>query len=145
MDLVCMIQVIAHFIDPNIVIARCKKDFLSINGYVLIETWNYRSLTAKMLRTKWHEYSPPSVLHWFSKSGLNKLMKKHGFKEIASGRPQKNISVKHAKSLLKHKAKNNITAKVCYYYISKIPDSMKLKYPGDDLLWVLYRSKQKEL
>lgn len=81
-----MVQVIAHFHDLQGAF-QAVIELLSPKGYLLVETWNKDSLVAKALGKGWHEYSPPSVLHWFSPSTLKQLLTPLGFHEVAHGRP----------------------------------------------------------
>ena len=100
-DLVTMIQVIAHFLDPRHAFQKARA-LLRPGGYLLIETWNRASWTARCFGRHWHEYSPPSVLHWFTPAGLGHLAAQCAFREVARGRPQKWLDGAHAKSLLWH-------------------------------------------
>lgn len=130
-DLVNLIQVLAHFYD----LPKAMKKIAQLTrpgGYLLIETWIRDSLTAKLFGVSWHEYSPPSVRHWFTRNELSSLAKKYGFEQIASGRPKKRISGEHARSLLKHKSINNQILKL-------IPRNLTLPYPFDDIYWVLFK------
>ncbi len=134
-DLVTMIQVMAHFVEPKQVFSHVS-DTLKANGHLLIETWNRKSLSEKIFGTKWHEYSPPSVLQFFSDEGIEKLAKDQGFERVAIGRPSKWISGSHAKSLISYKfGDKSIVTK-----LSKIvPDKLSFPYPAEDLFWVLYK------
>ena len=130
-DLISMVQVVAHFWDQQKAFENAT-DILNDNGLLLIETWNRESLTAKLFGKNWHEYSPPSVLHWFSLNGLTEFLKTLGFELIAKGRPRKNISGKHVKSLLEYRIGKN-------YFLDLIPDRINIPYPSEDLFWALYR------
>lgn len=132
-DLISMIQVAAHFYEPNK--AFCKAaELLNENGFLLIETWNRDSVSARIFGKNWHEYSPPSVLQFFSEKGLTEFLKNLGFEKIARGRPSKKISGAHAKSLLKYRVGDN-------FLLRLIPDKLNFPYPSEDLFWVLYRKK----
>lgn len=136
-DLVTMIQVMAHFIEPKEVFSNISNS-LKANGHLLIETWNRKSLSEKIFGTKWHEYSPPSVLQFFSDDGIEKLAKEQGYERIASGRPSKWISGAHAKSLITYKfGEKSIVTKLAKI----IPDKLSFPYPAEDLFWVLYKKK----
>ncbi len=103
--LVTAIQVMAHFTD----VRRAAEKFSQLvcpGGILLIETWNYRSWTARLFGKNWHEYSPPTVLQWFSPESLARLLADFGFREIKRGRPSKRILGEHARSLLEYKLKN---------------------------------------
>lgn len=132
-DLISMIQVAAHFYEPRTAFQKAA-DLLNDNGLLLIETWNRESISAKIFGKNWHEYSPPSVLQWFSEKGLTEFLKDFGFEKVARGRPSKKISGAHAKSLLKYRLGENFLLKL-------IPDKLNFPYPSEDLFWALYRRK----
>lgn len=132
-DLISMIQVAAHFYDPKKSFEKAF-ELLNKNGLLLIETWNRESLSAKFFGKSWHEYSPPSVLQFFSEKCLTKFLESNGFKKIGGGRPSKKISGAHAKSLLKYRLGDNFLLKL-------IPDKFNFPYPSEDLFWALYQKK----
>ncbi len=132
-DLISMIQVAAHFYQPRKAFEKAF-DLLNENGFLLIETWNRESISARVFGKNWHEYSPPSVLQWFSEKGLTGFLSEVGFEKVTRGRPSKKISGAHAKSLLKYRLGSNFLLKL-------IPDKMNFPYPSEDLFWALYRKK----
>lgn len=132
-DLISMIQVVAHFYAPREAFQKAF-DLLGDNGFLLIETWNRESISARIFGKNWHEYSPPSVLQWFSEKSLTEFLGGMGFEKIAGGRPSKKISGAHAKSLLKYRLGNNFLLKL-------IPDKLQFPYPSEDLFWAIYRKK----
>ena len=139
-DLVSMVQVIAHFAELKTALqqaaAATKPD-----GYWLIETWNKDSFAAQMFGQNWHEYSPPSVLHWFSPDTLKTLAESFGFAEIARGRPSKWINGGHAKSLLQFKLQNLPLGKLAGKSLNLLPEYLPLPYLADDLFWMLLKKK----
>jgi len=137
-DLVSLIQVIGHFIEPRDALANVER-LTRPGGYCLIESWNVQSWSARLFGENWHEYSPPSVLHWFSPRTLNALMAPFGFEPVAQGRPQKWLNVGHARSLLAHKADASLIAKLARTTFRCLPASLNLPYPSEDLFWTLYR------
>lgn len=132
-DAITMVQVILHFIDP---LASINKgyDLLKPGGFLLIETWDRASWEASILGSRWHQYSPPSVLHWFTKTEFADLLKKNGFSVIATGHPPRRIRVGHAKSLIKCKY-----GRLAASTLAWLPDRLTLPYPADDLIWLLAR------
>jgi SAM-dependent methyltransferase len=130
-DLISMIQVAAHFYEPRKAFQKASV-LLNENGFLLVETWNRESISARIFGKNWHEYSPPSVLQWFSLNGLTQFLKDFGFEKIAHGRPSKKISGAHAKSLLKYRLGDNFLLKL-------IPDKLNFPYPSEDLFWAIYR------
>lgn len=130
-DAISLIQVIAHFLDPAKVIQKTEK-LAKNGGVIIIETWNRRSITARLFGRYWHEYSPPSVLHWFSIKGLGDLCANCGLEMVRSGRPLKMIQAGHAKSLIEHKfGKSKL--------VSLLPSNLNIIYPFDDVFWLLLR------
>lgn len=132
-DLVSMIQVAAHFYDARTAFEKAAA-LLNENGCLLIETWDRDSVSARIFGKNWHEYSPPSVLHWFSQKGLTVFLEKMGFEKIAGGRPSKKISGGHARSLLRYRLGDTFLLKL-------IPEKFNFPYPSEDLFWALYRKK----
>ena len=137
-NLVSMVQVIPHFWDLHQALATAKQA-TEPGGYWLIETWNRDSRLAKFFGTNWHEYSPPSVLRWFSPTDLNLLAQQYGFELVSQGRPQKWISGCHIKSLAGHKLRTMGPFRPLRWFLQFIPDQLRLPYPSEDLFWALYR------
>lgn len=137
-DLVTLIQVVAHFYQLRQafeVAAQATKP----GGFWLIETWNRDSWTARLLGAHWHEYSPPSVLHWFSPRDLTQLAQQYGFERVAQGRPPKTITGAHAKSLLGSKLAEKAWSRPLTKLLALLPDRLHIPYPAEDLFWVLYQ------
>jgi SAM-dependent methyltransferase len=133
-DLLTMIQVIGHFYDPVKAFEKAR-DLLNDDGLILIEGWNRESISARAFGRRWHEYSPPSVLQWFSPKSLTRLLDGLGFDRLAGGRPSKRISGRHAKSLLKYSLGESRV-------FDLIPNKLTIPYPSEDLFWALYRKRK---
>jgi SAM-dependent methyltransferase len=133
-DLISMIQVIAHFYEPRTAFETAA-NLLKEDGLLLIETWNRESFSARIFGRNWHEYSPPSVLQWFSLKGLTKFLQEFGFEKLGHGRPSKKISGDHARSLLKYRLGDSFLLKL-------IPSKINFPYPSEDLFWALYQKKR---
>lgn len=138
-DVLSMIQVLAHFVDPALALERAAA-FTEVGGCWLIETWNRESWTARLSGRRWHEYSPPSVLHWFTPEGVGRLGARFGFVEVARGRPSKRLSSAHAKSLLEYKLGTGAAGKLLGGALRFVPDRLTLPYPAEDLFWILLRN-----
>lgn len=137
-DVVSIFQVIGHVVDPRIALKNAAR-FLVPGGYMLIDCWNRQSLTARVFGQNWHEYSPPSVLHWFSVDGLRRLGEGIGLIHVAHGRPLKILTSAHAKALFRHKFSSSSLGNVTAKAIDFLPDRMPIVYPFDDLVWMLFR------
>jgi 2-polyprenyl-3-methyl-5-hydroxy-6-metoxy-1,4-benzoquinol methylase len=137
-DLVTFIQVIAHFFDLQQALAVAS-EYTKKDGFWLIETWNYHSFMAQVFAENWHEYSPPSVLHWFAPQTLTQLAAQYGFHEVARGQPSKWINAAHAKSLLRYKLAGSAMGNLAVKGLNVVPDRLALPYPAEDLLWMLFK------
>lgn len=137
-DLITMIQVVAHFYDITRAI-QTAVTHLRPGGLLLVETWNRASLPARLLGRNWHEYCPPTVVHWFTADRLRSFLDTFGFEEIARGRPAKRIKGAHAKSLLSYKFEQMPGGRLMNHLLRVIPDGMMIPYPSFDLFWGVYR------
>lgn len=135
-DLITMIQVIGHFVDVGRAFEVASKHLVP-SGLLLVESWDRESWTARLFGKRWHEYSPPSVVHWFSRGGLEKLGMRHGLKAIAVGRPTKWLNGAHARSLLNHKLGTSQLGRALSYLTRLIPSRLPIPYPSEDLFWIL--------
>ena len=134
-DLVLMLEVIPHAVDVRGSLAAAARHTRP-GGLWLIETWDRDSWTARALGARWHEYNPPSVLHWFSRRALVELCAGLGFGEVARGRPRKRIEGRHAASLLAH---HYPSSRIAAAAARAIPARLAVPYPFDDVFWLLLR------
>lgn len=139
-DVVSMIQVIAHFFDLRKALGAAAAATRS-GGHWLIETWDRSSWTARLFGSGWHEYSPPSVLRWFSPGDLDRIAASFGFERVAQGRPSKWIKGAHIRSLVRHKVEASWMEGAANLLTRAIPAEWKIPYPAEDLFWVLYRKR----
>lgn len=135
-EAVTMIQVISHFFDLRRAM-EVTRAVTKPGSLWLVETWDRDSLTARMAGRKWHEFNPPSVVHWFSREGLVYLAEQYGFKPVAAGRPEKRINVEHARSVLSQG--KGVASRLAGLGLSLLPNSTTLRYPGNDVFWMLFR------
>jgi SAM-dependent methyltransferase len=139
-DLVSMVQVLPHFYDLHQALTAAAAA-TKPGGHWLIETWNRDSFSAKLFGTQWHEYSPPSVLHWFSPSDLKLLAASYGLEVVAQGRPQKWINGAHVKSLLGYKFDTMPGGSLFKALLKLMPDGLRIPYPAEDLFWMLFQKR----
>ncbi|MEX2264596.1 MAG: class I SAM-dependent methyltransferase [Bryobacteraceae bacterium] len=139
-NLIVMIQVVAHFFDVRRAF-EAAAGLTRPNGFWLIETWDRKSWTARILGKHWYEYSPPSVLRWFTPDDLKRLAKQFGFEEVARGHPVKRISGAHAKSLLQYKLSKHWLGSVTVRAMEIIPNRLVLPHPSEDLFWMLLQKR----
>jgi hypothetical protein len=90
----------------------------------------------------WHDYNPPSVLHWFSPAVLSLLLARYGLERVAGGRAPKSISAAHAKSVLRFKfGRSSAVRRAMLTMLAVVPDALAIPYPGDDIYWALFRKR----
>jgi SAM-dependent methyltransferase len=135
-DAVTMIQVVGHFYDLRGALAAAASA-TKPGGYWLIESWDRQSLPARLLGARWHEYSPPSVIQWFTPTSLASLVAEFGFREVARGRPRKQIRPSHAFDLIRHKLGMRASTRSS----GAAGQEWVLPYPPLDLFWGLYRKR----
>lgn len=136
-DLITMFQSIMHFYD----VRRACEVAASLTrpgGHWLIEAFNPHSWTGRLLGKNWHDYNPPSVLHWFSPEALRRLAQPYGLQPVAVGRAPKSISAAHAKSVLQLKLGGTPLGRVMLPALKVVPDRLQIVYPGDDIFWALF-------
>ncbi len=139
-DLITIVQVIGHFANLDKALHKAN-ELLNSKGLVLIESWNRGSFLARALGQKWHEYSPPTVLHWYTRSSLIELLASHGFRMIKKGKPRKYISLKHAFSLLEEKIKTPFIKKKINYFSTTFLSKLNMRYPPFDLFWMIFQKE----
>jgi 2-polyprenyl-3-methyl-5-hydroxy-6-metoxy-1,4-benzoquinol methylase len=139
-DVISLIQVISHFYDIDKAMGNISL-LLNRNGLVLVESWNMRSLIARVLGKYWHAYSPPSVIDWYSDESLPELFKNYNFELIDSGYPTKQISIRHALSILKHNVPNHLFNNRLIDYLDTSLGRFVFNYPPIDLKWYIFRKQ----
>lgn len=140
-DLVTMIQVVGHFVDP-VADFELATRLVKPGGFILLDFWNRNSLAARALRHNWHEYSPPSVLHWWSPAGIQRTFAQLGCHKIAEGILIKRIDAAHAKALLGSKLDDSAVGRGLKPLLRLVPDALRIPYLSDDLRWLLLQAKE---
>jgi SAM-dependent methyltransferase len=100
-DLVTAFNVFEHLPDPRATAERLAR-LVRPEGFLLIETWNADSLAARLLGTRWHQYSPRYVPYYYTRQSLETLFRRAVWRTVAFGRWAKWISVERACAVLAH-------------------------------------------
>ncbi len=137
-DLVSFVQVVAHFPDP-LAAFRAADRVTKPGGHWLVETWDCQSWTAKLWGRGWHEYSPPSVLHWFTPCSLRAAVGSLGYRQVGGGKSLKWVGAGHAKSLLRHTLGGSPLGRAVGRVAAAVPDRWAVPYPSEDLFWAAFR------
>jgi len=134
---VSLIQVLAHFVDPVPAITKAI-ELTEPAGLLLVETWDCRSLFARLCGSRWHEYSPPSVLHYFSRDSLVRCMNDRGLDLVSTGRRHKPLRMDHAHTLAEHVYGPNSLVSTA---LGMLPGQLSVPYLPDDLFWSIWRRR----
>lgn len=135
-----LVQLLPHLINP-IEAIRSIRDLLKDEGLLLIETWDHKSLTARGFGKWWHEYNPPSVLHWFTKPLLRRILTEAGYEVIGVGRPTKWISLGNGFAIARKSVEDSALARTLLSPTKLLPASFKVPYFFDDVFWMVARKK----
>lgn len=100
--LVSFFQVLEHLPDPNEAVHEAAAALPS-GGVLAIETWDRRSLVARLFGGRWQQVNPPSVLHLFTRDGLERLADRHGLRVEQMRATSKWVSPALAVSVVKHR------------------------------------------
>lgn len=135
---VLMLQILSHLVLPGAAIEKAAQS-LQAGGLLVIETWDRTSRTARLFGRFWHEWSPPSVLHWFTPREIEALCAKHGLTLIASGRPKRFISLSHGISLVGHSLGIPLMG-IGARAVRALGLDATVPYIGDDLFYHVYKA-----
>lgn len=137
-DLVTLIEVIGAFYDLDKAMSNISK-LLNQNGLVLVESMDMNSTVARIFGKSWHEYCPPSVLHWFSDKTLTQLFHYYGFELISKGYPVKRIKINHAISILEENLPNIFFIRWVLKKLSQFLGKLTILYPPFDMKWYIFK------
>lgn len=137
-NLVTLIQVIGHFTNVDAAMEQIVV-MLEPGGFVLVESWDMSSRYAKIMGRHWHEYSPPSVVNWFSEKTLVQLFNYYGFEQVAKGRPLKKISLKHGFSLLDESTPKFTGKAAMVKFFKNSIGRFNIIYPPFDVKWYVWK------
>lgn len=98
-ELVTMIGVLEHLPCPTRVEEQVF-EMLRPGGYLAIETWNRRSLLARLMGPAWHVYAPPTTLFYHSPRSLRTLFSPERWDLVAYQPAVKWISLHHGMAAL---------------------------------------------
>ncbi|MDA0920115.1 MAG: hypothetical protein O2945_13675, partial [Planctomycetota bacterium] len=70
---------------------------------------------------------------------LRQLFERENFRQVATGHPSKWINASHVCSLIDHKLPQTRWADAVRSGLRRMPASLNLPYPSDDLFWTLFR------
>ncbi len=139
-DLITLIQVISHLIDPAEMLRQIRQRLVD-GGLFLVETWDRHSWAARVSGRSWHEYNPPSVLHWFTRRSLREFVESFGWRAIASGIPRKRIQVGRGVRMIRHATEHSRWGRWLTWPLALAPPDWTIPYVLGDAFWMLFRAE----
>ena len=111
-------------------------------GYCMITTPNTNSLTAKLLKSKWHRYMLEHLVY-FNKNSMEKLAELTGFKVIKSYPCVKIVNLNFLYSIAKDYKQFLISQAVTVLHL--IPFIKKINFPilMGELTYILKKTEDK--
>ncbi|HEU4800699.1 MAG TPA: class I SAM-dependent methyltransferase [Gemmatimonadales bacterium] len=97
LHVVTMVNVLEHLTQPAAVAERLAQ-LVRPGGILLIETWNAESMAARLLGSRWHQWSP-LVPYYYTRRGLRTLLGS-SFREILWRRAAKWIPLARGAEIL---------------------------------------------
>jgi 2-polyprenyl-3-methyl-5-hydroxy-6-metoxy-1,4-benzoquinol methylase len=82
-DVITLQDVFDHLRDPNAILSKCRA-MLKPGGLIVIKVHNISCLYAKVMGAKFYAVMPPTHLFYYSKSTLQRLLGKTGFRMVDS-------------------------------------------------------------
>jgi SAM-dependent methyltransferase len=137
-DLVNMVQVLCTFHDVDKGL-RTLSGLLNKGGLSMVEMWDMKSFAARIMGRYWHEYSPPSVVNWYSDKTITHLFNYYGFELIAQGRPYKKIKINLGLTRLDETLPRFPFKKSILKFLTRTIGKYNMVYPPVDLKWYLFR------
>ncbi len=99
-DIITLLGVLEHVADPVSLIERVTA-WLKKDGLLMIQTPNSSSILARFMRKYWPPYAPIEHIHLFSHKSLFAVLSRCGFKNIATKKHWKSLSVSYVYSMFK--------------------------------------------
>ena len=92
-DVVLANQVVEHLIDP-LETLRAARELLRPGGLLVVETWDKGSPVARIMKSKWQQITPPSVVWLWNRSQLEALVGRAGFHHVSIKASMKWVSIR---------------------------------------------------
>ena len=146
-DIVIMSDLLEHIVNPVSSLKKVNailKNTVNSNGggYCMITTPNTNSLTAKLLKSKWHRYMLEHLVY-FNKNSMEKLAELTGFKVIKSYPCVKIVNLNFLYSIAKDYKQFLISQAVTVLHL--IPFIKKINFPilMGELTYILKKTEDK--
>ena len=146
-DIVIMSDLLEHIVNPVSSLKKVNailKNTVNSNGggYCMITTPNTNSLTAKLLKSKWHRYMLEHLVY-FNKNSMEKLAELTGFKVIKSYPCVKIVNLNFLYSIAKDYKQFLISQAVSVLHL--IPFIKKINFPilMGELTYILKKTEDK--
>jgi len=100
-DVITMFDLIEHLETPIEDLTNVKNS-LKDDGILVIQTGDAESKWAKFMKRSWHFFAPPQHLFFYSRSTIEKVLSKAGFKIIKIEKDGKFISLRYLFHMMRY-------------------------------------------
>lgn len=139
-DLVTFWSVIAHVPNPRAVERRLA-ELVRPGGHVAIETSNYRAILPRLLGSRWHLCSPPSVMYYYTQRALETLFAASRWRLVTFRPAVKRLTVKHALSRLSHRATSSVATRAFTSLERIVPGMLTVPYALGDIAFAVFQRR----
>lgn len=135
---VFMWDVIEHLPKPDDLLNKISSES-ETGSFLFITTGDISSLIPRVKGSSWRMIHPPTHLHYFSKTTIQKLLEKYGYQVLSVSYPSVSRSVKQIfySLLMLHKKERKWKT----FIYNKIPQSFFIKMNTFDIMFVIARKK----
>ena len=88
-DAITLYHVLEHIPELNPFLSELRRVLKPQTGTLVIEVPNGEGLQSRLQKAEWPYVHPHDHLYYFSARSLPKLLRKHGFQDIALGKPKR--------------------------------------------------------
>ena len=135
-EAVSYFQVLEHVPDP-VASLRTAAGLLAPGGVVICETWDARSLTARLAGSRWQQLSPPSVLWLFTRQGMSRMASQAGLELVSWKASPKLVGLSTVLGQSVAATNHGRAARV----LRAAGQLLAVPYPLDDLVTVALRKR----
>ena len=118
-SVVTLLNVIEHCERPRRAEEACHERLVP-GGLLLVETWDRDSLLARLAGSRWHQWTPASVVTWFNRRSLHALFPPDRWEWLRYGRATRWISLRRGLEVLGVPASGRLAGVVLPYRLGDL-------------------------